>query len=349
MNIEGGISMSVPSIGPAISGPSFDPIMSGPTFSMVNEGPAPMGSFENFSPLIPSTPDLGGTIGPIEALNSTFPIAEPKSIGPLMPENFSYTPAMVETIKVLDNPDRSMYSDPGSFYVERPAPLEWFMPEVINFPKPEEQLEQVRKTIKKLATKVIEENEVDSAIKVEPSNQLQQAVKQQKMIFRIIEEKKEEGTAPKGKDRVETSQRKMVKDLHALAKRLSDASVAIFRAFVNVKPDRTGKKMVGGEDVEKQIPNEYSGVRGKALKEDVDDNVLDGTYVLGRAAIREIKKTNSPKEMQSEVVQVWNENYTVEKSRNGEGEEASQEQVDDTYMYVPGSPRLSQTLVKVAA
>lgn len=182
MNIEGGgISMSAPiigpSMGPTISGPAFGPVMGGPSFSFVNEGPASIASFESFSPLMPAAPDLGGTIGPIEALNSTFPIAESQSVAnifnegpvglsflentrPLGIEDFSYSPKAGIDVMVnpflepdekwemgggnLETEVRSVinltshFNNPSS-NVSRPTPLslEWLMPGFLE-PVPQE-------------------------------------------------------------------------------------------------------------------------------------------------------------------------------------------------------------------
>lgn len=129
MSVEGGgISMSAPSIGPSIGsaisvspvGPSFGPSLGGfsvpameggfvggpsisgaPFSTIVNEGPAPIGSLEGFSSLMPAPPDLGGTIGPanaINALNYSSIIAEPKPIFNIFNES-PVTPAFLENTR----------------------------------------------------------------------------------------------------------------------------------------------------------------------------------------------------------------------------------------------------------
>lgn len=371
MNIEGGISVSAPSVGPsmgpAISGPVFGSslggfsvpsmeigsIIRGPSFSLVNEGPALIGSFENFSPLMPAAPDLGGTIGPIEALNSAFSVTEPKSVflentRLFDLEDFSYNPGV--KVEIIANP---FYEEVKQ---EETPSLVWETPSRILRAIPDEetqvQLEQVREQIRGLSPKANMAPRVVPTVRVEPSTQPQQAIQVEKILYKKIEEEKEKKKASAGeKKRVELSQRRMIKDLQVLTQRLSDARKAVEKAFNQVikQNQNTGdnKKTISGQDVEKYIPLEYAGVRGEALKEDVPDSVPDGTYVLGREAIKEIRNTDSRDEMQSKVEKVWDKNYAVERSQSDKGEVASPKQVEDSYMFVNRKPPLRQTFVRM--
>ena len=142
MNVEGRISMSAP-VAPSFGGGiDMGPVMGGPSFSIVNEGPAPMASLGRFGELSvgPSINHLGGTVGPIEALNATFPMTTPniepqpfnifnegpvpvsflENNRPFVPEDYARKASPFEAN--TDNQFRSIYSDPGSVY-EQPQNL----------------------------------------------------------------------------------------------------------------------------------------------------------------------------------------------------------------------------------
>lgn len=399
MNIEeGGISMSAPSfgpsIGPVISGPSFSPsigpslggfavptmeigpIMSGPAFSMVNEGPAPMGSFDNFSPLMPSTPDLGGTFGPVDVLNSTFPIFEPQPMvsifnegpaptsflensRPLVPADFSYVPKSME---IIANPFRPMYSDPGllsrsmievaprtsvfeprTIEFVRPKIVEFIMPEIgvalpLTMPEEDEETESELEKVRK-AINILKNDLETTSRSLEDelvAPQLKLQSETQKKVLKFVEKEERRNTTNENKKGPEVSKKRMIKDEKALAHRLHDAVIAVKMAFENAT--RMGKKFVQGREVRQHIPSEYRGVRSGVLEQDKKDDLPDGSYVFEEMEIEQIEETFSEEDMQSRVKQTVNKNIPVVRSENQVGVPVTNHDVEKVYLFRKSPP-----------
>ena len=348
--------MSAPPIGPLVSGPSFGGIS-----SFVNEGPATLGSLENFTPLVPSTPDLGGTLGPmnsdltaVEALNLTFPIAESRNLentGFLISEDFSYHPWKMDMVE--------NYPQKGTpFEVDL---LEHVMPAIINIPVPEikigvaeplikpredeeaeVELIRVRQTIHSLENELKRATQNLEKATVVPQPQIKTETAQP--ILEITKKREEQkSTAGKDKPSAEISKNRLVKDEKALAQRLQDALIAIKVAFDWVKTK--GKGSVSGAEVEAQIPDEYGQVRSEVLKQDEVGDLPDGSYLFEGIDIKQIGSVSSQDQMQPKVVAAVHKNVPVRRAQENGGEPVTEEDVSKVYLFRKNPP-IEQVSVK---
>lgn len=204
----------------------------------------------------------------------------------------------------------------------------------------EKKLQVVRQTIHGFTTEAGQKPELFEP--VTPDHPVKPKAEEEEVEEKIAEDiKKKETTPIKDEKKVEIKKRRLVVDKEALARVLFQVDVALRMAFRKVfKKDQEEKEGVSGSEVRTYMPEEVSDkqVRSGSLKEDVSDEVPDGSAVLRGAGIKAIPKTTSEAEMLKRVIEVVLKN--VPTARAKEGEIVTAEIRDKVYQFTSIKPPL---------